>query len=336
MTVAEFRCGGTRVSLPASGRSNAGRDQRKGGFAVERERPGRTNGPALPASRENGADGTAGRSTAWPAAVTRSVPGTGKPSIQTLGESVRTGRGTVSGEDNIMGWFKGWFKKQDEEQWDTAVHFGRGKQKGETFSGFHLNQAGTMSVFTGLLWRGDSRDPTGKGGLFDSGLHPHKAGVKVSGRTTSKVVGLSTSHGTTRGGISMSKSITSALIWAAAGAKLNRHGYGWLYLVYLENEEWAAEIAWNVKDYSSQVALRAAKQQVEIMLRDVNADRIVGARKVAHDMRLLQNVVLNPHYAGPDVLTLCATDWGISKFKTQGDLTINFMDPAVSTYMDSL
>lgn len=196
--------------------------------------------------------------------------------------------------------------------WDNSVHFGKGKLRGTGTTGFHtVNNTGTASsVFTGLLWRGDSRDTAT---IFAQGFQMHQAGIQVHGRTTSNVTGIS-DMGTTRGGISMSKSINGAGMWAADG--------DWLYMIYLEDNPWVAEIAWNAASISDQ-ALSEANRQLEFMALNVPPTAIVGGRRLSVNTAGISfngDAVMNPAYAGTRVAAL--PDWAVQKFVTPGNVTI--------------
>jgi hypothetical protein len=214
--------------------------------------------------------------------------------------------------------------KKDEPTttWDTSIHFGIGRQKGTGPTGFYKGK--TVNLFDGILWRGDGRKPSD---LFKVGFQPHKPGVKVSGRVTDNVIGVSPSDGTTRGGISMSRDILASAKWASVANKDS----GWLYLVYVEAEEWAAEIEWNAKYYPSEVAKRAAKQQQEIMLLSVAPENVVAGRKIIADkakgILASGTVELNKGYKGKDVLKLYKTQFGVRKFMDTPDGSVLTVTP---------
>jgi hypothetical protein len=204
-----------------------------------------------------------------------------------------------------------------DDSWDTIVHFGHGKQRGAGHTGFYPK--GNKSVFAGILWRGDSRGPEE---VFKKGFTMHKAGKEVSGRVTSNVTGINMDKGTTRGGVSLSKCMVPAGVWAGAAGSQLKQDHGWLYVVYIQDEAWAAEIGWNAKDYSSPAARNEAKWQHEIMLREVKGKWIVAARMVKCTDAITQlkraclygPVKRNKQYKGPDVLITQKRDYSVDRF----------------------
>ena len=206
--------------------------------------------------------------------------------------------------------------------WDTSIHFGKGKPKGSGPTGFHLKATpggfNKHSVFTGLLWRGDSRDPDT---IFKDGFQMHKAGVEVHGRTTSNVTGVST-KGTTRGGISMSKSIGGAGMWA--------HDGNYIYLIYLENDEWVAEIEWNANGISKS-AVNEAKRQLEFLALQVPSTAIVAGRQVSvsgPNLSFKGVPKINAKYKGSRSVEDLKSDWAVKKMMTAGVVEVLSMNNA--------
>ena len=183
--------------------------------------------------------------------------------------------------------------------WDTTVNFGMGKPKGNSLSGFH--KVGNQGVFSGMVYRGDSRPPTVTGfgtGLFKKGFELQRAGVTVSGRTTSSTAQVDPQSGRTRGVVSASTDIKSAAYWAVD----NTQREGWLYAMYIENEPWAAEATQNLM---GTVGRDAAVTQKEIMFLGLPGHLIYVARKVkkvgtpgSQKTCLVGNTILNPGYSG--------------------------------------
>lgn len=175
--------------------------------------------------------------------------------------------------------------------WDTHIRYGMGQAKGAGVTGFHPYNGG--SAFTGLLFRGDSRDPAT---VFRDGFQMHRAGVNVSGRVTSNVAQVETTMGTTRGVISCTKDVNMALYWA-----VHNSAVGYVYGIYLQNEPWAASATFNLQGTAGH---GAAVVQQEIMLRSVPANRIFGMRVAnrgthATPNRFVGLVRTNVGYAGP-------------------------------------
>ncbi len=182
--------------------------------------------------------------------------------------------------------------------WDETVHFGVGPQRGAGITGFHRN-AGNQGVFTGLLFRGDSRPP---GTVFAEGFQMHAAGVAVAGRVTSAIAGVNTDHGTTRGIVSASQDLQIGIYWAAFNAL-----EAWVYCIYIEAEPWAASAVTNL---ATTPGAPAAGLQQEIMLRAIPGDRIYGARAVrrgtagAANAMHGTNMKVNSQYAGTALTTV--------------------------------
>lgn len=150
--------------------------------------------------------------------------------------------------------------------WDTSVHFGIGRQRGAGASGFHPGP-NNSNVFTGLLFRGDSRGPQV---IFSEGFQTHAAGVNIAGRTTSNMPQVHKSHGTTRGVVSFTTDVDMAIYWSVYSG----HN-GWVYAIYVENEPWAASAEWNLQHTAGQAP---AALQSEIMLLNLDPNRIWAAR----------------------------------------------------------
>ncbi len=206
-----------------------------------------------------------------------------------------------------------------DTQWDTAVHFGRGKHKGGGKFGFHevttsiRGQHYRTSVFTGALWRADKRGPDV---VFREGFQLHTPGVEVSGRITSDETGIS-SAGTTRGAISCSGAMIGALTWAANG---------WLYLAHLAKHAWVAEVKWNASHLPQDTfrpALDAANRQIEYMVRDFPANRIIAGRRVdmtTSGLKFVGDPVINDSYHGRGILS--RSDYAIRLFVRPGDIDL--------------
>lgn len=190
--------------------------------------------------------------------------------------------------------------EKDMSGWDTTVVFGSGKQRGANVSGFH--RQGNKGVFSGVVFRGDTRDPqhlwNWKDGLFKLGFQLHQAGVNVSGRQTSNIAQVNQQGGTTRGVVSASMSVKMAAYWAVH----NKDEEGWVYCMYIENEEWAAEASMNLMGTEGR---GPADVQQEIMFRALPGTCIYGARKAKRigargprQTYLVGPMVANPGYTG--------------------------------------
>src|SRR5262249_20521727 len=107
-------------------------------------------------------------------------------------------------------------RKEKLMPWRGEVVFGNGAQRGAGITGFHQPIGGPAMVFSGLLFRGDSRPPTKffGTGMFEGGFHLHAAGINVAGRVTSASAQVHTDHGTTRGVVSASKKVSIGCYWA--------------------------------------------------------------------------------------------------------------------------
>ena len=180
--------------------------------------------------------------------------------------------------------------------WDSTVSFGMGKPKGNGLSGFH--KVGNKGVFSGMVYRGDTREPGGKKGLFTTGFQLHRAGVTVSGRTTSNKAQVGPNSGKTRGVVSASTDIKAAAYWAVH----NTSNEGWLYAIYIEEEAWAADA---IQNLMGKTGKDAAIRQKEIMFLGLPGNRIFAARKAkkvggagAKETYLVGPLVLNQSYAG--------------------------------------
>lgn len=204
--------------------------------------------------------------------------------------------------------------------WKGGVTFGCGTPRGAGLTGFHTT--GSLGVFSGVLYRGDSRAPTGWlgfGGLFSSGFQLHAAGITVAGRMTSATAQVHCDHGTTRGVVSASKDVKIGAYWAISGARHAGATHGWVYAAYIEDEKAAADAVWNLQGEQGR---DAAAIQAEIMLKEIPGTRIFAARKamkVGGDgvgvISLVGPVVYNTGYAGTDFRTIGAAagdaDWAL-------------------------
>ena len=193
--------------------------------------------------------------------------------------------------------------KSPRDTWDTSIIFGVGHQKEDHHSGFHKDKEGN-GVFTGFVWRGDSREPDV---VFDKGFKVDNSGVEKSGRITGSTPSIS-QVGTTRGVISTSELMSEAANWAVKTGVAAGQTQGWLYLIGIENEEWAASALANAGD--NQVAIVAADRQSEIMLLEVKPTSIIAARSVEYQVDatgkvhlplLTGDVIKNLDYVGPSL-----------------------------------
>lgn len=214
--------------------------------------------------------------------------------------------------------------------WKGEVKFGSGAQRGAGITGFHQPASSAATVFSGLLFRGDSRPPTKfwGTGMFKEGFHLHAAGVNVAGRVTSATAQVHTEHGTTRGVVSASKKVSIGCYWAVQAAHDTHQDHGWVYAIYIENEVLAADAVWNLAGCAGR---DAAVTQAEIMLKDIPGDRIYAARKAAKrggvgamQNHLIGGVVLNTNYTGGNVGTIANADaeWAVFSDATDPKLCV--------------
>lgn len=185
--------------------------------------------------------------------------------------------------------------------WNSTVVFGSGRQRGAGVTGFH--RQGNRGVFSGVVYRGDTRQPQDglfgiTGGLFRIGFELRESGVNINGRVTSNIPQVNEQLGTTRGVVSATTSLKMAAYWAVH----NQAEEGWVYCMYVENEPWAAEASMNLMGTDGRVA---ADVQQEIMFRSLPAARIYAARKVKRiggrgpkQTKLVGSLVANPGYIG--------------------------------------
>lgn len=219
--------------------------------------------------------------------------------------------------------------KKTHIPWDQKIYFGVGRDKGEHHTGFHTTQVydhdgGTINqrVFSGFVWRGDSRNPDN---VFKSGFQVDASGETKAGRATSAIPGISP-QGFTRGIISTTELMYLAADFAAINSARAGEEYGWVYLIAVENNPDVASAYVNAGNHL--LAASAANRQMEFMFRKVEASEIMCARKVKYardelgckTIVLVGDVINNDNYKGPELSQgTVDNDFSLKRFLTPGE-----------------